>query len=128
MNGNCVKSVGKQGSGPLEFNHRYGIIISPITGHIYIADIGNDRIQVLNPDLTFSHTFGTKGSANNNLMYITECGNDYIFIFTTDGQFVRSFGGRGSSVGQFNFPYGITFDRKRYLYVCDYWNNRLVVY
>ena len=183
MDGECIKSVGKEGSGLLEFNCPYGVTISPITGHIYIADCDNHRIQVLNPDLTFSHTFGTKGSAkgqfknprdiaidrqglvyvtdiNNhriqtftsegqflsqfgteqlskpvgiiiddkNLMYITEDRNHCISIFTTEGQFVRSFGERGSSVGQFNIPCGITFDREGYLYVCDLSNNRLVVY
>ena len=183
MDGKCVKSVGKEGSGPLEFNCPYGVTISPLTGHIYIADCDNHRIQVLNPDLTFSHTFGTKGSAegqfknprdiaidrqglvyvtdinnhriqtftsegqflsqfgteqlskpvgiiidDNNLMYITEDRNHCISIFTTDGQFVRSFGERGSGVGQFIIPCGIALDREGYLYVCDYCNNRLVVY
>ena len=183
MDGKCIKSVGKEGSGPLEFNCPYGVTISPLTGQIYIADCDNHRIQVLNPDLTFSHTFGTKGSAegqfknprdiaidrqglvyvtdinnhrlqtftsegqflsqfgteqlskpvgiiidDNDLMYITEDRNHCISIFTTDGQFVRSFGERGSGVGQFNIPCGITFDREGYLYVCDYCNNRLVVY
>ena len=65
---------------------------------------------------------------DNDLMYITECGNHHISIFTTDGKFVRSFGEQGSSVGQFNSPYGVTFDREGYLYVCDHCNNRLVVY
>ena len=194
MDGKCIKSVGKQGSGPLEFNCPYGVTISPITGHIYIADGDNHRIQVFNPDLTFSHTFGTKGSGegqfNNpeyvaidrrglvyvadtencriqtftsegqflsqfgtkgsgpgqlmypvgivvedNLIYIVDTiphiedfGNHRISIFTTDDQFVRSFGGHGSSVDQFNVPIGITFDREGYLYICDCYNNRLVVY
>ena len=38
MDGKCIKSVGKQGVGPLEFHNPCGITISPITGHIYIAD------------------------------------------------------------------------------------------
>ena len=50
-----------------------GIAISPITGQVYIADSGNHRIQVLNPDLTFSHSFGKKGSANGqfNVIHVT---------------------------------------------------------
>ena len=181
MDGKCIKLVGKGGNGQLEFKNPHGITISPITGHIYIADCANHRIQVLNPDLTFSHMFGIKGSAegefnnpvdiaidrrglvyvadagncriqtftskgqflsffcakgvplgividDNNLMYITDRDNHRISCFTTDGQFVRSFGGQGSSVSQFNEPRGITFDREGYLYVCDYYNNRLVVY
>ena len=216
MDGECLKSVGKQGSGLLEFDVPCGITISPITGDIYIADSNNHRIQVLNPDLTFSYTFGTKGSAkgqfnkpfdvtidrhglvyvadtwnhciqmftpegqylsqfgtkgsdsgqlrfptgiiidDNNLMYITEWDNNRISVFTTDGQFIRtfdnnrmyitewdnnrisvfttdgqficSFGEYGSSVGQFNDPYGITFDKEGFLYVCDRGNNRLIIY
>ena len=58
----------KQGSGSLEFNVPCGITISPITRHIYIADCCNNRIQVLNPDLTFSHTFGTKDKLMENLI------------------------------------------------------------
>ena len=192
MDGKCITSVGKQGSGPLEFAVPRGIAISLITGQIYIADESNHRIQVLNSDLTFSHTFGLKGSAegqfnspadvsidrqglvyvtdtdnhriqtftpeghyrtqfsikgqhhgqpvgitidDNNLIYVTEAilcfedsGNHGISIFTSDGQFVRSIGRYGSSVGQFNAPFGITFDKEGYLYVCDCYNNRLAVY
>ena len=194
MDGKCIKSVGKKGSGPLEFKCPRGITISPITRHIYIADCFNHRIQVLNPDLTFFHTFGTKGSGegqfnnpgyvaidrrglvyvadagncriqtftsegqflsqfgtkgsgpgqlmypvgivvDDNLIYIVDTianiedfGNHRISIFTTDGQFVRSFGGYGSSMDEFNVPIGITFDREGYFYICDCYNNRLVVY
>ena len=186
MDGKCIKAVGRQGSGPLEFNCPRGITISPITEHIYIADRFNHRIQVLNPDLTFSHTFGMKGSAegqfnnpgdiaidrrelfyvtdisnhriqtftsegqflsqfgtkgfcpgqlicpsgividDDNLVYITEWGNNRISVFTTDGQFVRYFEGDGSN--SVNEPRGMTFDREGYLCVCDFSNNRLVVY
>ena len=187
MDGKCIKSVGKQGSGPLEFDVPCGVTISPITRHIYIADCDNHRIQVLNPDLTFSHTFGTKGQAkgkfcnprsvavdrrglvyvtdqynhriqmftpegqfisqfgtigygpgqlyqpeanviDNNLMYITELNNLRVSIFTTDGKFVRSFGGPDSSVNYFSYPVGVTFDREGYFYVCDFYNDRLVVF
>ena len=59
MDGDHIASVGKKGSGPLQFNYPEGIAISPITGLVYIADWNNHRIQVLNPDLTFSHSFGS---------------------------------------------------------------------
>ena len=199
MDGKCIASIGKKGSGPLEFNDPCGVTISPTKGNIYIADQFNHRIQVLNPDLTFSHEFGTNGSADgqlsyprdvtidrqgqvvyvadtynhriqrftpegkflsqfgaygygsgqlshpsgividrNNLVYVTESSpmnvaigstvNHRISIFTTDGQFVRFFGGQGRNMDQLYGPFGITFDREGYLYVCDFWNNRLVVY
>ena len=60
VDGKCIKSVGKQGSGPREFNVPRGITVSSKTGHIFMVDHSNHRVQVLNPDLTFSHTFGTQ--------------------------------------------------------------------
>ena len=40
MDGYLIASVGKEGSGPLQFNTPSGIAISPITGQVYIADNG----------------------------------------------------------------------------------------
>ena len=189
MDGDCIASVAEGGSGPLQFIAPDGIAISPITGQVYIADYGNHRIQVLNPDLTFSHSFGKRGSANgqfknpidiaidsqglvyvtdasNNriqkfspdekfvaqfgsygsgpgqlispygitidtagtgLVYVSEWGNHRVSVFTSDGVFVSSFGREGSNIDQFDGPVGLTFN-KGLLYVCDYSNNRLVVY
>uniref|UniRef100_A0A1X7T0N0 RING-type domain-containing protein n=1 Tax=Amphimedon queenslandica TaxID=400682 RepID=A0A1X7T0N0_AMPQE len=191
MDGYLIASVGeKKGSRPLQFNEPCGIAISPITGQVYIADWGNHRIQVLNPDLTFSHSFGSEGSANgqfnhpynlaidsqglvyvadtNNhriqkfspdgkfvgqfgtkgscpgqlnspfgiasdtaatgLVYVSEEGNDRISVFTSDGVFVSKFGSEGSNIGQFKGPFGLSFDKDGVLYVCDFSNNRIVVY
>ena len=195
MDGECIASVGEKGSGQLQFDTPHGVAISPITGHIYIADCYNHRIQVLTPDLTFSHSFGKYGSAkgqfksprdiainskgllyvtdtqqirsghhriqlftpegqfvaqfgayesgpgqldspvgitidrSTDLVYVTEEGNNRISIFTSEGQFVNSFGGKGTDgEGQFAYPTGITLDSQGVLYVCDTFNNRLVVY
>ena len=123
MDGDCIASVGKKGSGPLQFNTPDGIAISPITGQVYIADMYNHRIQVLNLDLTFSHSFGSNGSANGQfrspcniaidsqgLVYVADWQNNRIQKFSPDGKFVAQFGGRGSGPGQFNWPRGITID------------------
>ena len=190
MDGYRKASIGKEGSGPLQFNVPDGIAISPITGQVYIADRFNHRIQVLNPNLTFSHSFGRKGSANGQfhfpcdiaidsqglvyvadsdnhriqkfspdgkfvgqfgtersspgqlyrphgitidtaatgLVYVSEDDNHCISVFTSDGVFVSSFGSKGSNIDQFNGPRELTFNKDGFLYVCDYGNNRLVVY
>ena len=125
MDGECIKSVGKQGSGAMEFNNPCGITISPITGHIYIADFNNHCIQVLNPDLTFSHTFGTYGSTRgkfNNprdvtvdkqgLVYVADTGNCRIQMFTPDGQYLFQFGTKGPG-------FGITIDDNNLVYVTE---------
>ena len=111
---------------PLHFNGPRGIAISPITGQVYIADCGNHRIQVLNPNLTFSHSFGTYGTVtvfgrsfyyphdvaidSQGLVYVADTGNHRIQKFSPDGKFVGQFGTKGSGPGQLNSPYGITID------------------
>ena len=124
-----------------QFNHPRNIAIDR-RGFLYVADTYNNCIKVFTPDGQLYSLFGTKGSGrgqlnlpsgivfddDKNLVYITNTDNHCISIFTTAGQFVRSFGGYGSSLGQFSCPLGITIDKKRYLYVCDIDNNRLVVY
>ena len=131
MDGHLIKSVGKWGNGPLQFNDPYGIAISPIAGQVYIADVSNHRIQVLNPDLTFSHSFGSKGSANGQfqspydiaidsqgLVYVTDYGNHRVQKFSSDGKFLSQFGNKRFGPGQLNFPYGITIDAAASGLVC----------
>ena len=48
--GKWVKSVGTRGAGPNQFNTPHGIT-SDAKGNIYVADRGNRRIQVFDPDL-----------------------------------------------------------------------------
>lgn len=48
--GDWVKAVGTYGSGPNQFNIPHGIT-SDAKGNIYVADRGNWRIQVFDPDL-----------------------------------------------------------------------------
>ena len=141
MDGKYITSVGKRGSGPLEFNHPCGITISPITGYIYIVDCANYRIQVLNPDLSFSHTFGTRGSGEgqfNNpeaiaidrrgLVYVTDYNNHRIQIFTSEGQFLSQFGTKGSGPGQLSRPFGIAIDHNNLMYIVERENNRISVF
>ena len=140
MDGKCIKSVGKQGSGLLEFYYPHGITISPLTGHIYIADSGNSCIQVLNPDLTFSHTFGTLGSAkgqlnhakdvaidNQGLVYVTDHSNGRIQVFTPEGQFLSQFGTKGSSPRQLGQPVGISINNKL-LYITEEDNHHISIF
>ena len=119
MNGEDIKSVGRKGSSLLEFRKPAGLAISPETGLIYVADRGNDRVQVLNHDLTFSRTFGSRGSGDGEfncptdiaidsegLVYVTDCDNNRIQKFTPEGSFKGYFGDRGC----LHKPGGIAID------------------
>ena len=143
MDGYLIASVGEWGSRPLQFNVPDGIAISPITGQVCIADNGNHRIQVLNPDLTFSRSFGSEGSANGQfqyprdiaidsqgLVYVADTGNHRIQKFSPDGKFVGQFGTKGSGPGQLKSPDGITIDTAAtgLVYVSEWGNDRISVF
>ena len=135
-------SFGSEGSANGLFQSPYDIAIDS-QGLVYVTDSDNDRIQKLSPDGKFVGQFGTKGSgpgqlnipngitidtAATGLVYVSELDNDCISVFTSDGVFVSRFGSKGSNIDQFNSPFGSTFDKYGLLYVCDHFNNRLVVY
>ncbi|MGI9254756.1 MAG: NHL repeat-containing protein, partial [Thermomicrobiales bacterium] len=71
---------------------------------IYVADTGNERIQVFSPDGTFENAFGGYGHDDGQLVepvglaigpdgdiYVADSGNQRISIFSPDGTFLRSF-------------------------------------
>ena len=143
MDGYLIASVGEEGSRPLQFSSPFCIAISPITGQVYIADVGNHRIQVLNPDLTFSHSFGSKGSADGQfksprgiaidrqgLVYVADKGNHRIQKFSPDGKFVGQFCIFGFDPGQLKEPYSITIDTAAtgLVYVSEWGFNRISVF
>ena len=112
-------------------------------GLVYVADTSNHRIQKFSPDGKFVGQFGIKGSspgqiiqpvgitidtAATGLVYVSELGNHCISVFTSDDVFVSRFGSKGSNIDQFICPSGLAFNRDGFLYVCDFNNDRLVVY
>ena len=132
-------SFGSKGSDEGHFSYPQFIAVDN-QGLVYVSDRNNHRIQVFTSEGKYIFQFGTCGSGpgqlqyptglviNNDLLYVVEWGNHRVSIFTTDGQFVSSFGERGNKKDQFNGPCGITLDNEGYLYICDYLNNRLVMY
>ena len=135
-------SFGSKGSANGQFQYPNHIAIDS-QGLVYVADAGNHRIQKFSPDGKFVGQFGTKGSgpgqlngpvgitmdtAATGLVYVSEDGNHRISVFTSDGVFVNKFGRLGTNIDQFKYPYGLAFDKDGLLYVCDFGNNRLVVY
>jgi DNA-binding beta-propeller fold protein YncE len=139
MDGHEITSVGKYGNKPLEFKSPHGIAISQVTGQIYVVDRGNDRIQILNPDLTLSAIFGSKGSMEGQFnlpsfitvhdgdVYVSDCDNHRVQKFTASGDFIAQFGSCGSGSRQFLHPQAIAVKDDE-LYVSDWGNHRVCVY
>ncbi len=138
IDGVCLKSVGNEGRGRLQFDYPDGITIHPITGQIFVADSDNHRIQVLNDDLTFSHIISLHGNKqlrhphgvaldNDGYLYIAEWGNDCITKVTTTGEYNTRIGSRGSGPGQLNTPSSVAISNN-ILYVTEVGNKRVSIF
>ena len=135
-------SFGTEGSANGQFKYPHDIAIDS-QGLVYVTDTFNHRIQKFTPNGKFVVQFDIEGfgpekhnkpysitidTAGTGLVCVSEYGNNRVSVFTSDGVFVSSFGRKGSNIDQFNInPVGLTFD-KEFLYVCDHFNNRLVIY
>ena len=140
MKGSFVISVGKEGERRLQFYHPSGIAVHP-SGRVFVADTGNHRIQVLNPDLSYLNMFGNKGSApgqfssprnlaidSSGVVYVADYGNDHVQLFSTDGHFMSTFGSYGILHGHLDHPTSVCVDSTNYIvYITDS-NNRVSVY
>ena len=60
LNGKFVSRIGREGRGELEFDNLYSLTIDESNGDIYICDRNNNRIQILNSDLSFKSQFGNE--------------------------------------------------------------------
>ncbi len=93
--------MGTEGNGRLQFSYPSGITFNATNDKVYVADTDNDRVQVLNSDLTFSSSFGKessgKGQFNNprdiacdrtGKVYVADFDNRRIQVFTAEGKFL----------------------------------------
>jgi tripartite motif-containing protein 2/3/tripartite motif-containing protein 71 len=136
--GKFIKVVGKSGNKRLEFSSPLGIAIHQ---KVYVSNVANHRIQILNPDLTFSSSFGSQGSGNGQFnypwdvacdstgnVYVADTSNHRIQVFTAEGQFLRKFGKGGSGNGKLSCPASISIDSEDVVYVAEQNNNRVSVF
>lgn len=114
----CVGRIGRgsQGAEPLQFSTPH-TIAADAKGNIYVGDRGNQRIQVLDPDLNLVRIINTVRSpwgmcispanaSGQQFIYSADAGGK---IFKTDleGKLVGWFGTFGKKVGQFHWVHSI---------------------
>ena len=138
--GDCLKSVGSwsSGSGQLEFERPIGITVHPTTGQIFVADCSNNRVQVLNDDLTFSRMITLYGDQqldephdvaldNDGYLYIAEYGNNCITKVTATGEYITRIGSGGYAPGQLWAPTSIAI-KNNILYITESRNHRVSIF
>ncbi len=95
-----IGTSGIPGKGPGQFTYPRAVAVDA-AGRIYVADSGNNRIQIFNADGSFMRQFGSTCRLD------TKEGCD------------------GDGRGQFNEPWGIAVDEEGSIYVSDTWNHRI---
>src|SRR6266545_1990283 len=135
--GNFVKSWGQTGSAQGQFNGIRGIA-SDASGNIFVADAGNNRIQVFDGEGTFKSEITTVGtpqaicvsggstqylySSNSNDPESMEHGE--IYKVQLDGQIVGKFGKAGKMPKEFGMVNAIDCRTENDLWVGEVWNWR----
>ena len=151
-----IGQVGAPGNAAGQFNFPRAVAVDD-KGQIYVADSGNNRIQVFNPDGTFLRQWGStckldtregcvgggEGQFNepwgiavgqDGSVYVSDTWNHRVQKFTNDGQFVKAwgvFGSTGGELGQENLFYGprsLAIGRDGNLYAMDTGNKRVQVF
>ena len=110
-------------------------------GKIFVAEYGNNRVQVLNADLTYSHCFGSKGIRPGEFdcprgitidvkgfVYVADWGNNRVQKFTPEGELLAIINSDGEGGSRLNGPYGLCVNDDGILYVTERDSNRVFMF
>ena len=135
-----IAAVGTKGSGPLQFLNPTNIAFNASNKRWYVVDSGNNRVQILNSNLTFYESFGSRGGGNGQFsepcgiacdstgkVYVADSGNHRIQVFTAEGEFLRMFGRCGQGRGELNLPCFIAIGPDT-VYISETGNQRVSVF
>jgi DNA-binding beta-propeller fold protein YncE len=152
QHGNWVKSWGTRGREPGQFNTPHNIAIDR-QNNVYVADRGNNRIQVFGPGrhlsavILLNAPYDTRASGARQpagaalrrtaawtlcitptptqYLYATDVEPGRVYKLTLDGKIVGMFGESGHDLGQFNWAHGLACPSENTLYVADMNNWRV---
>ena len=131
---NFVRSIGSRGSGRGEFNLPSDVKFDT-AGNMYVAEWGNERVQVMDSSGRFIREFGQgKLSGPSGLIiadkyvYVSDFSGCCIVVYETSGQYVTSFGRHGRDEGEFQNPYCITSCVDGFMHVSDLGNGRVQIF
>ena len=123
------------------FLYPTNVAFNPANNKVYVTDMGNCRVQVLNSDLTTYSTFGKRGDSEGQFdypcgiacdtawnVYVADTENHCIQVFTTKGVFLRKFGWWGKKMGELDKPPCVAVDANNMVYVTEHNNYRVSVF
>ena len=105
-----------------------------IPQNLYVSDINNSCVHVFTKDGVHLRSIGHDKEelkkpwglcVHGQYVYVTDTISHCVFVFTTDGEYVTLFGQQGQKEGDFHCPYYIYVDKNGFVYVTDFYNNRI---
>jgi len=140
LRGEIVRTIGRRGEGPGEFNFPTHIGLDD-EGRLYVVDTLNFRIQILSSMGEPIASIGTAGDGPGTFarpkgiardrdghIYVVDAMFDNVQIFDEKGQLLLAFGDHGADRGQFSLPTTLCIDGSDRIYVVDSNNQRLQVF
>ena len=140
-NRKLINTYGSPGTGKLAFRYPFFIALDK-DRYLYIVDVINTRVQVLNPNGQFvafiggwgvekGEFFRPKGVAidKKNRVYVSDSYMGVIQIFDSNGEFFAVIGDpKKGAPKKFKTPMGLFIDNNNRLYVVEMLANRVSVY
>jgi DNA-binding beta-propeller fold protein YncE len=137
--GRLLGSVGGHGRGALQFRVPCQIAVAPDDDYVFIAEFGNNRVQVLTPELTFCGFLGVNVlltpmgvCVGDGVVAVSQRRHHRVSVFRrADWALVRHIGRFGSGKGALCQPAGLAFlaagQQRQLLAVADAGNHRVSV-
>jgi DNA-binding beta-propeller fold protein YncE len=128
--GNFIKTWGKKGSAPGEFDLPHCLVIDA-QGLLYIADRNNGRIQVFDADGNFVRESKHPGPpcglfmTDDQHIWLAHGHSGKIMKLDLNGKVLGEFGGQGKGPGQFGEAHYITMSARGEIFVTDPLNWRV---
>ncbi len=138
FDGAAKKTLAKEGRLQGQLRSPGGLFVGP-KGDIYVADTGNDRVEIFKPDGSYENMFGESGSgegefrspsavAVNSLgnIYVADTGNRRVKAFSHDGMFLFAMSQQlGGAV--LDRPVSVVCDEDGNVYILDEGLKKVIV-
>ena len=135
----CHTSIvvtGKEGRAPGELVVPQGVAIHEETHQIFVANFGNNRVEIFSETGEFLHQLGVEQLSYpygivtyGDSVYVSCYGDHTVSKFSlTELCRVRRIGGRGSNNGQFKYPHQLTTDPIGRVFIADSHNDRICIH